>query len=877
MALGVIATIIIAFLSMFIPGLLLSFALLKKTELHTFEIVVIGFIFGLIAPASMTWAESYLINYSHIFTFSLGVFEINALILAIIGAALCYFEGTFGDFYNFAISTSNKASIATGGIESVRKRLSKYEKGKEIIALHQQEEKELKEKQATESKAMADINPDERARLQDMNTNTLLQLKESHLRSESLMLSDIENTTTTNPKTSKSKWWVWAILLVIMILTFYTRMQSIVISPKFFEFDPYFDMIDAHYILTYGQQLLNDPSAWPVVAAGTNHRLQPIVPYLEAFWYTLANQLKYHNTTFSASLMSYIGGIYPPITAALLVFVIFMLLYHEYDERIGLIAAGLTATMSVLFTTFIAGEQLVEPWGIFALFFFFATYMLAIRDPKDKRLAILAGIAFASNFLGAHYYTVTYGVLIIYIVIEGIIDILRNQSLKDFYLMNIIMLTIITLIYGLYYFYQAGGSNLGSVSTLIFVGPWLALALVAIMDFVPKMLAKSKILIKEANFNTNIGFMVLIAVILLPAIFFTKIGDPLKTYINLSTRFTTPSKPLFMTVQEYIPTGPLYAFGSQGFDALGASTFGVPILVWLICALSIALIFVSIGFRKSKTGILYISIALPLMAAGFSEVKYLPHLGVAYILMFCIILGEVLYFASSDQYKNVRNRDIVIGLSAGLGIVSLLMGFSLYSFGLTIAFALAAIFLVLLVVLLYMAKSDKINYNIKSVYNDHPFAAYGVMIVGLFFLFGLIFVIVAIVFIVFYLRLTKHIKESYTVNLIILCVLLGIFSFSAHSLFYGESASIISSINAQVTYSSSPSTACNLLSTKGNSLGYNSYCNTIPLYWLNSMMWIRENVGPNAPRVLAWWDYGDWINWFGNSNASIKGGQLSCI
>ena len=133
---------------------------------------------------------------------------------------------------------------------------------------------------------------------------------------------------------------------------------------------------------------------------GTNHRLQPIVPYLEAFWYTLVNNLQYHNSTFSTSLMSYVGGVYPPITAALLVFVIFVLLYHEYDEKIGLIGAALTAMMPVLFTTFIAGEQLVEPWGIFALFFFFATYMLAIRNKKDKRLAVLAGIAFASNFLG---------------------------------------------------------------------------------------------------------------------------------------------------------------------------------------------------------------------------------------------------------------------------------------------------------------------------------------------------------------------------------------------------------------------------------------------------------------------------------------------
>ncbi len=34
---------------------------------------------------------------------------------------------------------------------------------------------------------------------------------------------------------------------------------------------------------------------------------------------------------------------------------------------------------------------------------------------------------------------------------------------------------------------------------------------------------------------------------------------------------------------------------------------------------------------------------------------------------------------------------------------------------------------------------------------------------------------------------------------------------------------------------------------------------------------MRANVGPYAPRILSWWDYGDWINWFGNSNAVLRG------
>ena len=93
--LGLEATILVAFLSIFVPGVLLSFALLRKTELHAFEITVIGIIFGLIGPPTLTWLESYLMDYIHFFTFSLGLFEVNALLLTVVGAVLCYWQGAF--------------------------------------------------------------------------------------------------------------------------------------------------------------------------------------------------------------------------------------------------------------------------------------------------------------------------------------------------------------------------------------------------------------------------------------------------------------------------------------------------------------------------------------------------------------------------------------------------------------------------------------------------------------------------------------------------------------------------------------------------------------------------------------------------------------
>ena len=90
---------------------------------------------------------------------------------------------------------------------------------------------------------------------------------------------------------------------------------------------------------------------------------------------------------------------------------------------------------------------------------------------------------------------------------------------------------------------------------------------------------------------------------------------------------------------------------------------------------------------------------------------------------------------------------------------------------------------------------------------------------------------------------------------------------------FGESSAAMSAIGAATVVSGSPNinAACSTLANRTNSFGSSIYCNLIPQYWLSSMAWISQNVGPTGPRVLAWWDYGDWINWFGKSKAVLRG------
>jgi hypothetical protein len=872
---GVLASVLIAIVSLFVPGILLSFALLKKTELHTFEIVSIGFIFGIIAAPAMTWMESYLINYFHFFSFSLWLFELNCLILIIIGLALTFKEGILQDFVswtrNLLGGATNPESRVSRDLNDARSYLTKYDRGNEVIAKHKEEENGLKSRQQAEM-AAATFKADEKQIMIYNHRDALLRLMKSHAAEEKALAESLQGA---RYKATKPHWIIWAVLLVLILLTFYTRILNISIAPKYFEFDPYFDMIDTHYVLTYGHQLLLDPSAWPVVAAGTNHRIEPIVPYLEAYWYSLANQIKFHYSNFSTSLMSYVSSIYPPITAAMLVFVVFVLLYHEYDEKIGLIGAGLAATMPTLISTFIAGEQLVEPWGIMTLFFFIMAYMLAVRNMKSKRLAILAGIAFASTFLGAHYYTVTTGVMALYIILQGFIEIVRGHDLKDFYKMNAMVLIVIAIFLAIFLPYSSTLQNripsiLGIPFTLS--APLFALIGIFVMDYLTKLAlpkVKSVPSIIPAAIITIVGVAVLsfltwavlgssvtnvLIIILLPiwlfaiflflmvllkkftitaetlwrstiliilaalalvAIFVSPIHHSLNSYIQLSTRFTTPSIPLFMTVQEYEPTGLSYNFASGGFGALGS-----PGLLYLICIASIFIILLSMLYRKSQTGVLYLAIAAPLMMAGLIEVKYLPHFGVAYLILFCILLGELLYLLQA--------------------------GWKLNDYG----------------------KNEKIS---PSVYQNYAAVAFTLLLIGSFFIIG---AVAALAFLVFglyqYFGRQKH-NTAYLVMTGLAIVLLVISIFPLFTL--GEGYAAVGAIRASIVVAgnSNITSACSTLNANGNSFGSSVYCNLIPQYWLNAMSWISGNVGPNAPRVLAWWDYGDWINWFGRSNAVLRG------
>ncbi|MDE1851523.1 MAG: hypothetical protein KGH69_02440 [Candidatus Micrarchaeota archaeon] len=736
-------------MSVALPGYFLALALLKKTGMPMFEIVAIGIIFGLLFPPALTWFESYFMNFIHFFSFSENLYLANVAFLTLLGLGLCVQQkainiGSVGTKSEQELKRELNRDYRTR-LASLRGKISELGTDVKIIREHQKEEEELARRHNEEMELLKAAGADERAKIEKDHLEQERRLFEEHEKEENMLIASA----------AKSGGWirnnyVWLILLALMLITFATRIENIGVAAKYFEFDPYFDMLSTGYIVTYGFQPYYDHSAWPVVPGGTLHRIEPVVPYLEAFWYELAGPSP-NSTSIDTGLMSAVSSVYPPLVAALLVFAVFMLLYHQYGKWPAMFGGALAAAMPALITTFIAGEQLLEPWGIFAMFFFYASYMLAVSNPKEKRYAVLAGIAFASNFLGAHYYTVPTAILAIYIILQGVLNVLRKEDNRDFYIMNGIVLLIIIISFGIYDPYGGTLNSripyvLGFIPVTI-AFPLLAYLFVVIFEKLPELLAERK-MVPKFNVYHYLAFLLLLVVIVTFLVLFTSLGDSVRGYIDISKRFTTPSKPLFMTVQEYTPTGANFNFGSAGFGFIGSMVSGVSLFVWLVMIVFTVLSLLAIYYRSSKTSIFAVAAVWPLAIAGMIEIKYLPHFGVGYIVAMGIILGELLLLISKDQKNTIRY--------AILGVAGLI---------------------VLIEMLPLMVQA------VPAAFNSN----------------------------------------------------------------------------------------CASLSAAGNSLGLSMYCNTVPSYWLAATQWMRTNVGPHGPRILSWWDYGDWINWFGNSNAVLRG------
>src|SRR5271157_827166 len=170
---SLIVTVLIAFISVLVPGFFLALALLKKTKLNMFEITVIGFIFGLIFPPTLTWLESYLIDYVHLFSFSAGLYGANVVLLALLGIALSFQQGAISLEF---LKRKTGAQVAVQMHKDYRERITELRRtiaslnmDIRLIKEHEREEADLARKHEAETRSLRDVGPEERAKIEEMH------------------------------------------------------------------------------------------------------------------------------------------------------------------------------------------------------------------------------------------------------------------------------------------------------------------------------------------------------------------------------------------------------------------------------------------------------------------------------------------------------------------------------------------------------------------------------------------------------------------------------------------------------------------------------------------------------------------------------------
>ncbi|HSB46873.1 MAG TPA: STT3 domain-containing protein [Candidatus Bilamarchaeum sp.] len=644
-----------------------------------------------------------------------------------------------------------------------------------------------------------------------------------------------------------------AFLLIVLLLSFMARFGSY--SPVFQELDPYYYTYTAHQILTVGGNPMDDRTAWyPDVTV--NHRVIPEISYLESIWYSLYTG---GGGDFSNLLLADVASLYPPLAALLSVFFIYLLVSTCSKKEYGVIAAALASFVPIFVYKLAAGEHEVQPYAFFALAFFYAMYALMLKK-RDIRFAALAGLGFAALALGSSSQILAVISVVLFIVMESILHFLRDDEpteLKRILVTNSVLALIGPLLGSaiLRDVFENGSPSFSIIAPFV-IAIAFAGALYAI-----------KLKISDKNKATLALGALLLAGLLVYSL--TPVGGYIKNIAQAGFGFAQYNKPLDRTIAEQGLAAPSYD-GTIGFistsfslppqlDSLGSlisilmfmillpftvvtnallSVFVAIVnvfistsvefaakdvsllLLWLFIFWAVAAISIWRFAKKEDDliGLLLLVIVTPPLVVGLIKAKYTIYAGV----LLAIALGFTLGYLDSIVPRFVKDAKVRENLLKGLlyfGIIIALLQFSYMGFAPSLAWGSLQT--------LYQNDPQALAAKFSSFCassNDTEACAAAADPVG-------------------YASQGTNFQYNYK-----LCLL---------------------SVFSQYSYLQNPAAA-----PPWESQSAYFRCQRISEYWVDSMEWLKGNTEPGS-RITSWWDYGHWINYFGDRNAVIRNEHMS--
>lgn len=700
-----------------------------------------------------------------------------------------------------------------------------------------------------------------------------------------------------------------------------------------FELDPYYYAEGVRQVVYEGHNYLNDQTAWfPTTLS--SHLGTPLFKYLLASWASLyMGSQPYDPYTFALSI-----ALYPPIIGALSAFFAYLLFSSFYSRRVGVLAAGVLSFMPVMLIKFQGGDLQVEPMNVFGLLFFFwavlqslkmaglsspavaaahakgiagqvAQYAQTLKSSLLANMGALAifGLGYSMVVLGTNLGSLVVFTFSVFMFLLGLSCLYshghESSKLRAFTVLVLALMALVQCVMLLYFQYPLatlGGLADGLSSLFRGVGlPAAAFLIPWAFDFA---LSKARISLSGPAKVGTLALFGLFAVFIIPSL--PVISDLMQSYLI----FGAYPAPLYRTIAEQAP-GTAYYASQFGFVAaplapianpsgdiavalvsaaswvpsiLGSvSTFVVNFLyslfVWFMNnivhsnfefiekgnslltfflfsgTLLLAIRLASSAYKKAEWpvhALLLISFIVPVALVGFGKQKLSMFLAVALLFALSSFWGEAERLFSSRALPYLKKRYGEAHAAA-----------SNFNWRYVSAFAIAV------VVLAQFGTPAIFSFQLPGT-TPGPLATalsssdYGLNSQVLLFN-----------------SLTPRVYDNPQ------AAYEGLKSYCAQVPQDTQVCDALANWNQTL---SNPVALYNyylcsrsLWPTPGQApaeMGYVfSYrCSAITGYWLEAMEWIRidSNVMPED-RVISWWDYGHWINFFGEKRTVLRNEHAS--
>jgi hypothetical protein len=675
--------------------------------------------------------------------------------------------------------------------------------------------------------------------------------------------------------------YVSALVLALFFLSFWVRVQTI--TPIYEELDPYFYLYSVQQVLTLGSAQLTDTTAWytTINPVTTGHRTVPFMEYLDATLYSFYTG----GGAYDNYLLSNVAALYPPIAGAFLFFFVYLAIRAYYRPEYGIIAGVLASFAPILIMKLLAGVTEIQPYAFFAVPFFLAFFAWSARK-NEWLYYVFAGIGYMATCMGSSSEIVVATIFLLASWGHAALMYISGKKLDNYLKFSAAMFAFIAFSVVAKVYYTTGTFGISSrlVSGLIaLAGPALFFAIdylsksageapkwlpKALSDYIPKLRAGASRLLPQ-SIEGRIYALGAFAVLGLFVLFFTPVGTFVRNFGSDALQIAEFVVPLQRTIAEQNTSGtvfePYLGFMGKIFDH-GIYVY-IGIAAWLFSlaanvmfsvfasalnfllgttinydfkensVLMVLLLFSAIlsvfsiwreyfSPEKEKSpgirGMLFLAVLFPVAIIGLLKAKYVIYLGLMLAFSAGLVLGELeaaiialgKMAGGSDWAKNAALALIILGMvCAYMQIID--------------------------------ENSPAVAMLLKSTtprFQDDPMALQA--------------------------RLSAVCNQTKagggTGNADICAAAADPLGYAdkGTNYQYSQQMCYISLINDPFT------------GNDPNQAGVAYRCQRLSEYWIESMEWIRNST-PAGSRITSWWDYGHWINYFGQRNAVIRNEHAS--